>query len=114
MDGSFHWPALLGFEIVWILAVAVAILLEERSPIATLAWIFGLALLPGVGLFVYVVFGPRRLTHKRTRRARARKLIESRAAASRLRAGTEAAVASASPAGLGTPLAAVAVGSGEP
>lgn len=114
MDTAFQWPAFLVFEVVWILAVAVAILLEDRSPIATLAWIFGLALLPGVGLFVYIVFGPRRLTHKRTRRARARKLIESKAAPSRLRAGKESAVAHASPTALGTALAALAVRSGEP
>jgi cardiolipin synthase A/B len=92
----------------------VAILLEDRSPIATLAWIFGLALLPGVGLLVYIVFGPRRLTRKRTRRARARKLIESKAAPSRIRAGQAAAVEQTSPSDLGHALSTLAVRSGEP
>ena len=109
------WPTYFGiFEVAWVIMVAVAILLEDRSPIATLAWIFGLALLPGVGLLVYIVFGPRRLTRKRTRRARARKLIESKAAPSRIRGGQGAAVDQGSAGELGNVLSSLAVRSGEP
>ena len=50
----------LGFtivEIAWVVVASCWILLEKRSPTATLAWIFGLALLPIVGAFVYLMIG---------------------------------------------------------
>jgi cardiolipin synthase len=52
--------------------VSVWIVLQRRAPAATLAWIFGLALLPIIGVAFYVVFGPRRITRSRNRRLRAR------------------------------------------
>ncbi len=72
------WPLFGALEVLWVLVLSVYILLERRSPVATLAWIFGLALLPGIGFLVYLVFGPRRLARKRRRRALARSLIDSK------------------------------------
>lgn len=48
------------------------IVLQKRAPAATLSWLFGLALLPYVGFFIYYVFGPQRIKRQRLRRARNR------------------------------------------
>jgi len=72
---SLHWGWLLSaVEVLWVLAMALWIILEKRSPTATLAWIFGLALLPVIGVVVYLYMGPRRLDRKRS------KLLAARAA----------------------------------
>ncbi|NUP97537.1 MAG: PLDc N-terminal domain-containing protein, partial [Planctomycetaceae bacterium] len=47
-------------EFVWIVVMAGWVLLQKRPPVATLAWIFGLALLPGVGALIYYWWGPLR------------------------------------------------------
>lgn len=52
-------------ETTWIVGLVVFILLERRTPVATLAWIFGLVLLPGLGIPVYLFLGPRRLRRKK-------------------------------------------------
>ncbi len=56
-------------EVLYVLAVSAWIILEKRPPLATLAWILGLAALPLVGFFVYWFIGPRRLKRRRARRA---------------------------------------------
>jgi cardiolipin synthase len=43
-----------------VVSVGVMIFLENRHPSKTLAWIFFLALFPGVGLFFYFIFGRNR------------------------------------------------------
>lgn len=59
-------------EVVWIVVISGWVLLEKRAPVATLAWIFGLALLPIVGGLIYFLWGPRRFDRKKLviRRAR--------------------------------------------
>ncbi|MBL8717793.1 MAG: cardiolipin synthase [Myxococcales bacterium] len=64
-------------EVIWIVAMTVWLLLERRSPVATLAWIFGLALLPIVGLPFYYLIGPRRLQRKKIRYRGARKALRA-------------------------------------
>lgn len=113
MDVALHWPWLVVLELLWIGLVAAAILAEERSPVATLAWIFGLALLPGIGLPIYLVFGPKRLGNKRKRRAHARALVETRSAPARLRMQGDQRAREAGE-GLGEALAGLAVRCGEP
>ncbi|MEW5740940.1 MAG: cardiolipin synthase [Myxococcota bacterium] len=63
---------LFALEFVWVVGAALWIVLEKRSPTATLAWIFGLALLPVVGIVVYLWLGPRRLDRKKSRLLKAR------------------------------------------
>jgi cardiolipin synthase len=46
------------------------IVLQKRAPVATLSWLLGLAALPYLGFFVYLVFGPQRIRRHRLRRAR--------------------------------------------
>lgn len=61
-------PGVLGaLEAVWVVCAACWVLLERRSPTATLAWILALAAMPIVGVAVYLVLGPRRLDRKKLR-----------------------------------------------
>lgn len=62
------WKSMMAIgETTWIVGLVVFILLERRTPVATLAWIFGLVLLPGLGIPVYLFLGPRRLRRKKLR-----------------------------------------------
>jgi cardiolipin synthase A/B len=63
---------LVGLEVFWLFLMAGWILQERRPPVTTLAWILGLALLPVVGVPVYLFFGPHRLKRRLLRRAAAR------------------------------------------
>jgi cardiolipin synthase len=69
------WTIVTALEVVWIPWVVLWLVLERRSPAATIAWILGLALLPVVGIPVYLLLGPRRLRRKRLRHARARQAV---------------------------------------
>lgn len=51
------------------------IILQKRSPAATIAWILVLAFLPVVGIPVYVFLGPRRLRRKQLRHLDARATV---------------------------------------
>lgn len=63
-------------EVVYVVALAVWILLEKRSPVTTLAWILALVALPYVGFVVFFVLGPRRLVRKRLKHRRARGAVQ--------------------------------------
>ena len=69
----------IALEVVWVIAISGYILLERRPPLATLAWIVGLAYLPVLGFLVYYFLGPRRLNRKRRRRITARTSKRARA-----------------------------------
>jgi cardiolipin synthase len=65
----WHWLILAWA--IWLLGAIVGILAERRSPVATLAWILGLAMLPYIGGLVYIAFGPRKLERRVLRYAAA-------------------------------------------
>jgi cardiolipin synthase len=65
------WAFVPVVETVWIVGISVWILFERRSPLATLAWIMGLSLLPVVGVPVYLMLGPRRFRRRKLRHAEA-------------------------------------------
>lgn len=67
-------PPLVWFalEAVWVLGVVLVVAWERRPPASTLAWILVLALLPVVGLPIYLLAGPRRLKRRRHRMTLAR------------------------------------------
>jgi cardiolipin synthase len=65
------WQWLVLAWAIWVLGAIVAILAERRSPVATLAWILGLAMLPYVGGLIYIAFGPRKLERRVLRYAAA-------------------------------------------
>ena len=53
--------------LLWVVVACATLLLEKRSPTATLAWIFAFIALPVVSGLYYMVFGPRRLQRRRRR-----------------------------------------------
>jgi cardiolipin synthase len=71
------WTALSIFEVVYVLALSVWILLEKRSPVATLAWILALGALPGLGFVLFYFLGPRRLRRPKRHKLRARKRVRA-------------------------------------
>ncbi len=77
------WTLVSTFEVVYLAALCVVIVLEKRSPVSTLAWVLGLAFLPVVGLLFYFFFGPRRLTRKRMRHHRSRAHVRKELASER-------------------------------
>jgi cardiolipin synthase len=71
------WGLELGIaQVIWVAGIAVFIILERRSPTATLAWITMVAALPLVGVAIYLLIGPRRLRRKKLRLGLARKRID--------------------------------------
>ena len=66
---------LIFLEIAWIVVIGAWVLLQKRPPVATLAWIFGLALLPGIGALFYWWWGPLRFNRRKRRIRRARDVI---------------------------------------
>lgn len=62
-------------EIIWVVILSTWIILERRSPAATLAWIFGLSLLPVIGAGIFWLLGPRRLLRRRFRYSMARQQL---------------------------------------
>lgn len=59
-------------ELVYVVGLGAWILLEKRSPVATVAWILALVALPYLGFVVFFFLGPRRIRRKRMRHKRAR------------------------------------------
>lgn len=80
-----HLVTLLSLAwLLWLILISVTLILERRSPAATLAWVLALFFLPYIGAAVYLLLGPQRLQRRRRRYGRARtRLIQS--AAHRLR-----------------------------
>lgn len=74
-----HLTGLLSLAwLLWIALVAVGLILQRRSPAATLAWLLALLFMPYFGFFIYLLLGPRRLHRRRLRYSRAREqLIQS-------------------------------------
>ena len=70
-----HIITLIVLETLWIVVMGGWVLLQKRPPVATLAWIFGLALLPGIGALLYYWWGPLRFARRKRRIRRARDLI---------------------------------------
>ncbi|MDB4945721.1 MAG: Cardiolipin synthetase [Labilithrix sp.] len=62
-------------QLVYVVALAIWILFEKRSPLSTIAWILALIALPYVGFLIFFFLGPRRVTRKRLKHKRARGTI---------------------------------------
>src|SRR5690606_8399579 len=67
---------LVGAWVAYLLLLGGWIILQKREPVATLSWLFGLALLPYLGFVVYHVFGPQRIHRQRLRRAHNRDALQ--------------------------------------
>src|SRR4051794_17090010 len=78
MDAS-QWFALFIVSYGLLVIVAcVSLLLERRSPPATLAWIFAFVAIPILSGVYYLMFGPRRLQRRRRRYLVARSSVARR------------------------------------
>jgi len=62
----------------WVVGLSVWIILDRRSPTATLGWIIALTFLPYVGVPVYLFIGPRRWEKKKKHLEMARARITER------------------------------------
>jgi cardiolipin synthase len=62
----------VGSYLLWVLVACATLLLDRRSPTATLAWIFAFIAIPVLSGLYYMVFGPRRLQRRRRRYGAAR------------------------------------------
>ncbi|QJR15861.1 cardiolipin synthase [Usitatibacter palustris] len=60
---------------VFVVGAITTILLQRRSPTATLSWIFAFIALPFISGLYYLVFGPRRLLRRRRRYGLARRSL---------------------------------------
>lgn len=69
---------LTALQVLWVIVSSGYIILERRSPHATLAWIVTFAALPLVGFLIYVFLGPRRFDRRKQRRQRARSVVGQR------------------------------------
>lgn len=70
---SSEWKT--GLSLAWtfyIAVLAVWIVLQKRTPVATLGWILSLAALPYLGFWIFYFFGPQRLKKQRFKRLRSR------------------------------------------
>ncbi|HSN21438.1 MAG TPA: PLDc N-terminal domain-containing protein, partial [Usitatibacter sp.] len=74
MDALPWFRIFIASYLVWVVLAVVSLLLNRRSPTATLAWIFAFVALPVVSGLYYLVFGPRRLHRRRRRYGVARSL----------------------------------------
>jgi cardiolipin synthase len=52
---------------MWVLVACASLLMERRSPTATLAWIFAFIAIPVFSGVYYMMFGPRRMVRRRRR-----------------------------------------------
>lgn len=80
---DFTWTTLLAVAIsAYAASVAVYLVLQNRSPQSTFAWLFLLLIFPIGGLVIYVMFG--RSWHAFSRRGELTRLIESSSLAERV------------------------------
>ncbi len=82
------------FVVGWVLGLALVprILLQKKSPVSTLAWIWAVLLFPYFGAVVYLVFGADRIRRRRLRRRELFRAHKERVAAGQADAAVLAAV----------------------
>lgn len=75
---ALHWRGILGW--IWLITgivLAIRITLQRRAPVATLAWIMALCLMPPVGMVVYRFLGPRKVKRQSMRRLHGQTLLRA-------------------------------------
>lgn len=85
---SEYEPVFSALSLAWgsyIAVLTVWIILQKRTPAATLGWILSLALLPYIGFVVYYFLGPKRMKKNRSRRLRNQAHLFARADIASLR-----------------------------
>lgn len=101
------WSVILGFALAgWTVVMGIVIVLQRRSPAATISWLLVLAFLPILGLIVFRLIGPRRLERRKLRKQFTRRLVDEAV-------GTLAEIESESPMRNREQLAQIAIAAGE-
>lgn len=62
--------------VLWAVFVAVSLIMQRHSPVATLGWLLALLALPYFGILIWVFFGPRRVRRRRLHFSVARQGVE--------------------------------------
>src|SRR6185295_3429703 len=105
LAAAWYWLA-VGFVTTWAVAMAGMIVLQRRSPAATIAWLMVLAFLPLAGWIAYRFIGPLRLERRKLRRRATRRAMEEAV-------GALAEIESESPMRHREQLAQIAIAAGE-
>lgn len=71
-----HWHnLLLASWVVYLVLLVCTILLQQRNPISSIAWILSLSFIPFAGLLIYHFFGPRKIDKQRMNRQQKRLFV---------------------------------------
>lgn len=71
-----HWQSvLLAFWVLYLVLLVCTILLQQRNPISSIAWILSLSFIPFAGLLIYHFFGPRKIEKQRMNRHQKRLFV---------------------------------------
>jgi cardiolipin synthase len=65
-------PVATALYVIYLVWLAGFIVLQKREPVATLSWILSLAALPYIGLLVFYLLGPQKISRQNLRRGRSR------------------------------------------
>ncbi len=65
---SVHWSVVCSYLLTW--AVIPHVLLRNKPPVSTLAWIWAIILFPFLGPLFYLIFGTERIQRKKLRATR--------------------------------------------
>jgi len=85
LSGTAWETAFYAIWAVYFVVLVGWVILQKRSPTATLAWILLLGWLPVIGLLAFYFFGPQRLKRFRSRRVRTRVALALQAEAAQSR-----------------------------
>jgi cardiolipin synthase len=92
---------------IWAFVMAIVIIMQRRTPAATIAWMLVLGFLPVVGYVIYRLIGPQRLARKKSRRRLTKRLVDEAQ-------GALEEIAADSPARHREQLARIGLAAGEP
>ncbi|WP_038369098.1 cardiolipin synthase [Brackiella oedipodis] len=75
LDSWHFWIGLVWC--IYAVVLAAWVILEKRPPASTIAWVFCLAILPGLGIVIYYIFGPRKIKRQQHYRNLSKQKVRS-------------------------------------
>lgn len=75
LSTAFMWVGWIAYMSM-VLAVSALVVMENRNPLKSLAWLMVLIFIPGLGLLLYLVFGRSMRNHRMISRRRHRRLFD--------------------------------------
>ncbi len=61
---------------VWIIFNSILLVLQRRSAVSTIAWLFVLVFVPFIGLLIYRLIGPLKLERRKRKRSGAKRIVD--------------------------------------